>query len=132
MQFRKFKQNKLWRDKVVELWEHKGSKLHWRRLSDKEFEEELKTKLMEETQEVCTAKNRSALIEELADVLEVIDSLCELHNFTLHDIAAAKQKKYEERGGFHGRKLVTLAEHADPTAIEYCLNDPEKYQEVFD
>lgn len=29
MKFRKFKQAKLWRDKLVDRMEHMGSKIHW-------------------------------------------------------------------------------------------------------
>ena len=39
---RKFVQNKLWRDKANEILEkHHGSIVHWRRLDDKEFNEQL-------------------------------------------------------------------------------------------
>lgn len=36
---RKFKQNKLCRDKLINILESKGSRLHWRTLDDKEFNE---------------------------------------------------------------------------------------------
>jgi predicted house-cleaning noncanonical NTP pyrophosphatase (MazG superfamily) len=131
MKMRKFKQNKLWRDKAVERMEQMGSKIHWTRLEDSEFYEQLKIKFMEEAQEVSSAKTKEALIEELADILEVISSFCAVHKFTLDDIMNMQHKKYDERGGFNGRKFVTIAEHAvDSFGEKYCLADPEKYPEV--
>lgn len=48
MDFRKFAQNKLWRDKLVEKVQKDGSRLIIKKLNDKEFSDELKTKLLEE------------------------------------------------------------------------------------
>jgi len=133
MTFRRFKQNKLWRDTMVERAEEAGSKIHWTRLDDAAFAQELKAKFMEEAQEVASATTNEQLIEELADVLEVITSLCDVHNFTMEDIIAAQQKKNEKRGGFQGRKFVTLLESPRGSFLEsYCLADPEKYPEIID
>lgn len=131
MKFRKFKQDKLWRDKAVELMEQMGSKIYWTKLDDNQFSEQLKIKFIEEAQEVYDAKTKKALLEELADILEVIASLCDVHKFTLQDIMAVQYKKYQERGGFSGRKFVTIAEHlVDSYGAKYCLSDPEKYPEI--
>jgi len=133
MQRRKFRQNKLWRDKAVEWLESAGSKLHWKRLDDAEFAEELKTKLLEEANEVCTAKSPASLCEEMADVLEVLASFCELHAIPLEEVIRCQHEKRQERGGFSGRKYITLAEHPIGSFGEaYCLNDPEKYPEMFE
>jgi len=133
MKFRKFKQNKLWRDKIVDLMEHNGSKVHWKRLNDDEFSAQLKIKFIEEAEEVYNANTRKALIEELGDILEVISSLCDAHKFTLQDIIDVQQRKHEERGGFNGRKFVTIAEHTIGSYGEkYCLADPKKYPEIIE
>ena len=133
MKLRKFKQDKLWRDKAVDRLEQTGSKVHWKRLDADQFEEQLKIKLMEEAEEVCSAKTKESLLEELADVLEVVISFCEFHEVTLQDIIDLQQKKHQERGGFQGRKFVTVAEHPLGSFGEkYCLNDPEKYPEIIE
>lgn len=133
MKFRKFRQNKLWRDKLVDVMEQKGSKIHWTRLDDHAFANELKTKFMEEAHEVYNAATKEALLEELADVLEVIDAMCDVHHVTLNDIVTLQHKKREERGGFKGRKFVTVAEHLENSFGEkYCLADPKKYPEIID
>jgi len=133
MKLRRFIQNKLWRDKAVDRLEQMGSKIHWSRLEADQFAEQLKTKFMEEAEEVCRAKTKESLLEEIADVLEVITSFCELHEVTLREVIEIQKKKQEERGGFQGRKFVTIAEHPVGSFGEkYCLNDPEKYPEVID
>lgn len=133
MKFRKFKQDKLWRDGAVERLVTMGSKIHWRRLSDIEFAEQLKKKFLEEAQEVYNAQTKEALLEELADIVEVISSLCDVHSVTLQDIIAVQQKKKQERGGFEGRKFVTVAEHPIGSFGEkYCLADPTRYPEIID
>lgn len=133
MKFRKFKQNKLWGDKAIDLMEAQGSKIHWTALNDYEFFAQLKIKFMEEAQEVWNANTKEALIEELSDIMEVISSLCLVHEFSMEDIAKMQRKKYEERGGFEGKKFVTVAEHTPGSWGEkYCLADPEKYPEVIE
>lgn len=131
MEFRTFKQNKLWRDKAVDRMEQMGSKVHVVKLDDEAFAQQLKIKFMEEAQEVCDAVTKEALIEELADILEVITALGNVHAFTLQDILNAQKKKHQERGGFEGRAFVTVAEHlVGGFGEKYCLADPEKYPEV--
>ena len=133
MERRKFKQDKLWRDKAVEQLEQLGSKIHWTRLDKDLFAEQLRIKLLEEAEEVCKAKTKESLSEELADLLEVITSFCELHEITLQDITHLQHKKRQERGGFQGRKYVTVAEHPIGSFGEkYCLNDPDKYPEIIE
>ena len=133
MAFRKFKQNKLWRDKAIELMEQTGSKVTWKRLDDAAFAAELKTKFMEEAQEVCSAQSKETLIEEFADILEVITAWGSLYGYTLADVVKAQQQKLQKRGGFQERKFVTVAEHLEGSFGEqYCLADPKKYPEIID
>lgn len=129
---RKFKQNKLWRDKLIDIMEQKhGSKIHWRRLDDSEFDEQIRIKLLEEAQEAATAKDRNELIAELADLYEVIDAIADLHTISKEEINLSQNKKRQERGGFSGRKFVDIAEHQPNSFGEaYCLKDPEKYPEI--
>ena len=133
MAFRKFKQNKLWRDKAVASMQGFGGKIHWTHLNDQEFLVQLKAKLLEEAHEVCHTTTKATLIEELADVLEVIDALCKAHELTLQDVFDAKEKKYLVRGGFNDRVFVSIAEYPTNSFGEaYCLADPEKYPEIID
>ena len=128
---RQFYQNKLWRDKAIENLERTGSVVHWRRLCDSEYDQQLRLKILEEAHEVSTATSRDELINELADVLEVIDAIAALHGLTQDEVSRTKEAKQSERGGFFGRKFVTIAEHPTGGPGEaYCLAQPEKYPEV--
>jgi predicted house-cleaning noncanonical NTP pyrophosphatase (MazG superfamily) len=128
---RRFIQNKLWRDKAVDSLERAGSILHWSRLDDASFDQELRAKLLEEAHEVVQAKSTEEVCGELADVMEVITTLCQVHNITLEQVQLAQQKKRGERGGFDGRKYVTIADHPDGSfGTQYCLASPDKYPEV--
>lgn len=131
MKTRTFLQNKLWRDKAIELMEATGSTLHWRRLNDGEYDQQLRLKMVEEAQEVVTAASRDALTNEVADVLEVMHALCKLHSIAWEEVIAAQNKKYLERGGYYERKFVTYAEHLIGSFGEnYCLADQDKYPEI--
>lgn len=129
---RKFIQNKLWRDKAIEMVESKGSIVHWKHLSsDAEYDLQLRAKLVEESQEVVEAKDKKELSLELSDLCELIDALCELHGIDVESIHKLKKEKRNHRGGFEGRKYVTIAEHLPGSDPErYCLAQPHKYPEV--
>jgi predicted house-cleaning noncanonical NTP pyrophosphatase (MazG superfamily) len=129
---RTFLQNKLWRDKMIDIMEqHYGSKITWRTLNNEEFDQQLRIKLLEETHEAIATQSRDDLIAELADVHEVIDCLIAVHNITKKEIVTAQIKKQTERGSFMERKFVETAQHPVGSYGEhYCLADPEKYPEI--
>lgn len=110
-----------------------GSYVDAKTLTDEEFARELKLKIQEEVDEVVAAKSKTELIEECADVFEVITAFGALHGFTLEDVAIAQVKKRAERGGFDTRTFVTHAYHKVGSFGEaYCLKSPEKYPEITD
>lgn len=131
MKMRTFIQKKLWRDNAIERMEQMGSRINWRYLDDAEYDNELRSKLIEETAEVKTAKSRDELITELADVYEALDALQQLHGLTRDEVRAVQTKKRGERGGFEGRRFVETADHpVGGFGEKYCLADPEKYPEI--
>lgn len=131
MKMRKFKQDKLWRDKLPDVMTNLGSVIHIKQLTDQEYDAELRIKLLEEADEVKAAKNNTELIGELADVFEVIDAMIALHGINKNEIVAAQEQKRNQRGGFIERKFVTIAEHAQGSFGEtYCLEQPTKYPEI--
>jgi len=131
MNFRTFKQNKLVRDKIVEIMESRGSKLYSYTLSDQDFHKQLKLKLIEEALEVQKSTNEHDLLEELADVLEIVHTLSQLHNISAQQLEAAQIKKRTEKGGYNNRLFLTFAEHPKDSPQErYCLADSQKYPEV--
>ncbi len=132
LKMRRFKQEKLWRDKLPNRMEQEhGSIIHIKQLNDNEFDSELRIKLLEEAKEVQTAQSLQELKEELADLYEVIDTIVSLNNISKEDIIALQTKKRDERGGFAERKYVTFAEHQEGSFGQtYCLEQPNKYPEI--
>ncbi|MBM3192999.1 MAG: hypothetical protein FJZ59_02050 [Chlamydiae bacterium] len=131
MKRRAFLQNKLWRDKAIDLMQELKSIIHWQRLTDAEYDYQLRQKLLEESREVCRASSRQELMQELADVLEIIEALSAANKIPFEEVKTIQLKKKAERGGFEGRKFVTIAEHLEGSFGEkYCLADPEKYPEI--
>lgn len=92
--------NKLVRDKIPQKIENNGSTPIIRILSDEEYKIELEKKLYEEYQEVLGAKTTAERIEELADMLEIINSLSKLENKELEDVIECAKVKKLKRGGF--------------------------------
>ena len=129
---RTFLQKKLWRDNAVDMMEQNhGSKIQWRQLNDQEFNQQIRIKLLEEAEEVAAAQSRNELINELADLYEVIDSLITLHAINTEEIITEQMRKRDERGGFAKRRFVETAQHPIGSFGEkYCLADPEKYPEI--
>lgn len=97
--------NKLVRDKIPEIIENNNEVAVTKILDNKEFIKELKTKLLEEYNEVINA-NKENILEELADMLEVIDAIAQTENKTLEDIIKIKELKKEKRGAFKKRILL--------------------------
>lgn len=130
---RKFRENKLWRDKGPACQEARGSIIHLKSLTDEEYEAALRNKLIEEALEVKGAKTEEELIRELADMYEVIDTLIAFHGLQKETVLSVQESKRDRRGGLVERKFVTIAEHPEGSYNEkYCLSDPEKHPEVID
>jgi len=131
MIFRTFKQNKLVRDKIVEIMEAKGSKLYSYKLNDQDFLKQLKLKLIEEATEVNRAQTKEEILEELADVLEIVQTITKMYQISEENLKTTQEKKLQEKGSYQERMFVTFAEHPKDSPQErYCLSDPDKYPEV--
>ncbi|HEY0979436.1 MAG TPA: nucleoside triphosphate pyrophosphohydrolase [Candidatus Paceibacterota bacterium] len=81
---------KLVRDRIPEILDAKGVSYEQRVASDTEYRTELIKKLVEEAHEF----EEEGSIEELADVLEVIDALRQLPEYS--EVAAAQSEKRAE------------------------------------
>lgn len=99
------KYNKLVRDKIPEYIKSRGKIPVIHIASDKEYWRKLKEKLLEEGREFL----RSEEIEEVADIEETIDAICQYKKFSRKDILAIKKKKASERGKFKKRIILEEA-----------------------
>lgn len=95
---------KLIRDNVPEIMEKEGRKLKIRTLNDnKEYNEALLNKLIEEIQEMRQGENPK---KQIAYLYEIIDALVVLHGLTGKEIADEKKRAKDERGGFEKRLFL--------------------------
>lgn len=114
--------NKLVRDKFIDIYKHDvAQKLTMqdysvRYLSSEETLEKLKDKLREETDEVFeayTATDKTALKEELADVIEVIDAILFHRKITLDEVFAIRDAKRAKKGGFETGLFLESIDYLD-------------------
>lgn len=98
--------NKLIRDKIVDIIEKDGKKAIVSTLNDEQYKIELLKKLLEEANEVANSSNSNEMLEELADVLEVIRYLAKINGKELNDIVAIADKKKEKCGGFDDKVFL--------------------------
>jgi predicted house-cleaning noncanonical NTP pyrophosphatase (MazG superfamily) len=92
--------DKLVRDKIPEKIKNGGELITIKKLSSDELFEQLRIKLVEEAFEVLEAENANDLIQELADVLEVIESIISKKKIQEKSVTIAKTRKREKIGGF--------------------------------
>ncbi|MDX8361439.1 nucleoside triphosphate pyrophosphohydrolase [Cytobacillus sp. IB215316] len=104
--------NKLVRDYIPQIIEQSGKKYRIKHLSEEEYTEELKKKLIEEMQEYLDAKDHESAIEELADVLELIHALAKVHHVTIEKVDERRDLKNQNRGGFKDKVfLIDVEDH---------------------
>ncbi len=97
--FTKYYHNKLIRDKIPQVIESAGGKGSFKILSGKRYEEELKKKLLEESKELIKAP-KEEILNELADVLELIKSIGSEYKIRFSKIEKFQEEKRKKRGGF--------------------------------
>jgi len=98
--------DKLVRDKIPEKIKNGGELVTTKKLSSDELFEQLRIKLVEEAFEVLEAENDNDLIQELADVLEVIESIIRKKKIQKNSVTIAKTRKREKIGGFDNGILL--------------------------
>ena len=99
--------NKLVRDRIPEIIRNNGSEPVTHIASNDEYWKKLKEKLQEEVNEFREDSNK----KELADILEIIYTICDHKGISLESIEAIRKQKAEERGAF--REKIILDETRD-------------------
>ena len=99
--------NKLVRDKILGIIKANGQKPTYKILTADEYAVELTKKLVEEVEEYKKDKNT----DELADIMEVVYALANLHGCTVEELEKIRAEKAEKRGGFE--KRIFLVEVMD-------------------
>lgn len=104
-----FDYNKLVRDKIVKNIQQKGHNAMYSILNDKQYFEELDKKLVEEVNEFIDAHNE----EEMADIMEVIETIIKQRGMSLKKIEEIKAEKREKSGSFNDKIFLISVEEKD-------------------
>ncbi len=127
---KRFAMEKLVRDNI-EHYLARGIYHHFRILSGKELTQALKTKLIEESQEVLLADQQEQLIEELADLQEVILNLMQVSGITQEQVEEKRKLKKMRVGGFEEARYIYYVDvPEDCPEYQYFLAHPQKYPEI--
>ena len=103
----KYTYNKLVRDKIPEnINSMEGRKATWRIMNDDEYIKELNKKLLEEAHEFIEGN----AVEELADIMEVIQSIMRVKNISYEELKNVQQMKREKKGGFSNKIYLVEVE----------------------
>lgn len=135
METKKFFLNKLVRDKSIELLKQRGcTHVESYTLDDNdEFVGALAEKIVEELEEVFDAESREAMVEELADIEEVLASFKELVEISQEEIDLVREKKRSERGGYSERIFIEYVEaKVGSPAYKYAQEKEAKYPQIVD
>lgn len=109
----KTQHNKLVRDKIPEIVRNSGNQCETTTLSKIDYIKALHQKLVEEANEVAIASPEE-LVQELADVMEVMDALIAATGIKLDTVKEIQTQKRSQRGGFDNRvKLLWTSFHQE-------------------
>lgn len=127
----KFKTDILIRDKRLQWMQNQGLDVSWEYLSDDVFEKHLRNKLIEEATEAANEINSDDFVEELGDVFEVLDYLMRLKGISREDVLKTQTIKAQKFGKFDERIYTHHVQmNEDNPAVQYYLNNAEKYPEI--
>jgi predicted house-cleaning noncanonical NTP pyrophosphatase (MazG superfamily) len=102
--------NKLVRDRIPGVISSIGKKFTTSILSDEEYVLELKRKSFEELEEYVKTENNEDAVEELADLLEIIHALAEVHGSSFDTVEEVRKRKAENRGSFKDKIFLIEVE----------------------
>lgn len=123
-----FQCEKLVRDLIPDLMAEPGSTLIVETLDHKAHILALKNKLKEEADEVFRATTREEVIEEIADLKEVLDALILKMAIDRNELEAIKRNKSMKKGGFdRGIYLKAVETSIESTVAQHFLKDNIKY-----
>ena len=97
---------KLVRDKIPEIIKAEGRHFILKRVSGEKFFEYLLRKLAEEVDEFI----KNPCMEEIADILEVLETISRVKNWSWSDILRVQEIKRRERGGFDKGYVIMIRE----------------------
>ncbi|HIK12138.1 MAG TPA: nucleoside triphosphate pyrophosphohydrolase [Oscillatoriaceae cyanobacterium M33_DOE_052] len=103
--------NKLVRDNIPDIIRHQQVNFATKILSEEQYRQALRQKLLEEAAEAATANDEN-LVMELADLSEVIDALMAVYGISLETVQETQNQRRRERGGFTQRLMLLWTDSA--------------------
>lgn len=100
--------NKLIRDRIPEIIKNDNKLCEVRILDNTEFSREVYRKLVEEMAELSNASTRDEIINEMADIHELLGTLRDIHQINLDEVLAKQKSKGLTNGKFE-RKLFLIS-----------------------
>ena len=97
---------KLVRDKIPDIIKKNGQKPICHIANDEEYKEALLKKLDEEVKEF--QHDKTAM--EIGDMMDILDAISDVFNFSKEDIEKERVKKNQERGSFSKRIILDKIE----------------------
>lgn len=102
--------NKLIRDKIPEIISESGEKPTVKVLNKKQFKEALRKKLVKESVELSCANNKKEIVNELADITELIDWICREYRLDKNSLKKHRIEKNKKRGSFRSKLFLIKTE----------------------
>ena len=102
--------NKLVRDNIPDIILNNNQTSTTRTLNNEEYLHYLKLKLIEEANEANNSSSKEELTNEIADVLEVIESLLKASDISYDDVVKIKEEKAKTNGKFDKKILLESVE----------------------
>jgi len=126
----KFKIAKLVRDKIAKKMitsENAG----YRVLNNKEYIEELKKKVFEESKELIPETDKKKIVKELADIQDIIDALIRALKSSKQKLKEKQREENKKSGAFKKRLYIKTIEPEDNHEwLDYYLANPDKYSRI--
>ncbi|MCK4264959.1 nucleoside triphosphate pyrophosphohydrolase [Candidatus Babeliales bacterium] len=130
---KRFLLNKLVRDNIVETCLDMGGKPSYRVLSKDELFQALKNKIQEEALEIAEAEDQENLLEEIADVQEVLLEIMKVSGISQENVILRMKEKNQVKGAFSKAHYIDYVDlPGDCEMAQYCMCFPNKYPEKKD
>ena len=98
--------NKLIRDNIPKIIQDAGKKCSTRILDQEEYLVELRKKLIEESSELVASKTIQEVIEEMADIYELLETILIEEKIDLLEIKKRRIQKNMEKGSFEEKVFL--------------------------
>lgn len=128
VKYTSFKVAKLVRDKALENLVAEGAIVHHQILPKEMVVKVLKDKILEEASEVVEGKNKEAIVEEIADLMEVVMTFMDHLSITIEEVNAIRDQKNARTGSFKTALYIDkIVVQKGSSQEEHFLQQPHKY-----